>query len=271
MLQAAQANLTHIYNLTNSTAAIIAPKAIDAGLAVFVEETLTVVILLLMVLAISLQLARGYFLRILKKFTLRLTADLWWLIYILLRDLTVFLVLFLGFVLFLPSAALVYPVAVPFMPLGIDLYAFALVLILVKETDENGHYDTLVTTLLAAGTALYMIGTIAVTESAVQLSTLPGTVSMSTSNPWGFFYTYFSSVSNPALEIYSFYVTFALLVIAGLYAIKWSFNPTGAKPKTVPNPTPKVAAMPSATAPQPAEHAAASPTIGSAAPKPPAM
>ncbi len=267
VLQAAPvSNLTAIYNLTNSTAAIVSPASIDSGLMVFVEETIAVVILLLMVLAISLQLARGYFLRILRKFTLRLTADLWWLIYILLRDLTVFLVLFLGFVLFLPSANLAYPVAVPFMPLGIDLYAFALVLILVKETDEDGKYDTLVTTLLAAGTALYMIGTIGVTESAVQLAQLPGTVSPNASNPWGFFFTYFNSVNNPALEMYSFYITFALLVIAGLYAIKWSFNPTGAKPKTVPNPIAKTGPVPPAVAQRAAAPAAQKPAPAMSAP-----
>ena len=45
-----------IHNAT-AAAATVNPGNVDAGLMVFVEETLTVVTLLLMVLAVSLQLA----------------------------------------------------------------------------------------------------------------------------------------------------------------------------------------------------------------------
>jgi hypothetical protein len=292
LLQAApvaSASLSNITATLNTTAAIVNPSSIDAGLAVFVEETLAVVILLLMVLAISLQLARGYFLRILKKFTLRLTADLWWLIYILLRDLTVFLVLFLGLILFLPSADLTFGVAVPFMPLGIDLYAIALVIILVKNSDEESKYDTLVTTILALGTALYMIGTIGVTETPLALAVIPGTVSAASSNPWGFFNNYFSSIRNPALEMYSFYITFIILAACGLYAIMWSLKQGEKKPATVPNPAARLTMAPTpgpqapqpkpAMAMQPAPQMAQTgqpkpqiaPAPGTAIPKPPIM
>ena len=219
-----------IHNAT-AAAATVNPGNVDAGLMVFVEETLTVVTLLLMVLAVSLQLARGYFLRILRKFTLRLTADLWWLIYVILRDLTVFLAFFLGLVDFFPSANLIYPIAVPFMPAAIVLYAFALVLIMTKDTDESAKYDTMVTQLLGLGTALYMIGTIGVTESALSLAILPSTVSLSPHNPWQIFNTYFNSVNNPALEMYTFYVGFVLLAIAGILALKWSLTPSAGMPK----------------------------------------
>ena len=75
---------------------------VTAG-SVYTENTITVLIEILTVLAISMQIARGYFLRILGKFTLRLAADIWWLLFVLLRDASIFAVVFLGFSLFWPG------------------------------------------------------------------------------------------------------------------------------------------------------------------------
>ncbi|MGC8572358.1 MAG: hypothetical protein ACP5RI_03950 [Candidatus Micrarchaeia archaeon] len=49
---------------------------VTAG-SIYTEATIAVIITMLMVLALSVQIARGYFLRILRKFTLRLAADIW--------------------------------------------------------------------------------------------------------------------------------------------------------------------------------------------------
>ena len=49
---------------------------VTAG-SIYTENTITVLIETLTILAISMQIARGYFLRILRKFTLRLAADIW--------------------------------------------------------------------------------------------------------------------------------------------------------------------------------------------------
>ncbi|MFI5412475.1 MAG: hypothetical protein ACHQX1_01135, partial [Candidatus Micrarchaeales archaeon] len=186
-----------------------------------------VIIEILTVLAISMQIARGYFLRILRKFTLRLAADIWWLLFILLRDATIFVVVFLGFTLFWPGTFQDYPIAVPWQLLAIDFYAFALVLLLVKDTDEDPKYNKLLTIFVLIGTFLYLVGTVFVTESALALGTLPPTVSASTSNIWGFFNTYFNSENNTALAIYSFYVTFTLLLLAGGIATMSSFRNGG--------------------------------------------
>ena len=191
---------------------------VTAG-SVYTENTITVLIEILTVLAISMQIARGYFLRILRKFTLRLAADIWWLLFVLLRDASIFAVVFLGFSLFWPGTYQDYPVAVPWQLLAIDFFAFALVLLLVKDTDEEPKYNQLLTVFVLIGTFMYLIGTVFVTESALALATLPPTVSASPSNVWGFFNMYFNSQTNPTVAIYSFYVTFALLLIAGGIAI----------------------------------------------------
>lgn len=221
--------------------------AITAG-SIYTEQTITVVIQLLMVLAVSMQIARGYFLRILRKFTLRLAADIWWLLFILLRDASIFLILFLGVSLFWPGTYQDYPIAVPFMPIAIDLYAAALVILLIKDTDEEPKWNSALTLLVVAGAFLYIIGTVFVTESAVYMATLPPTVSLSASNPWGFFNTFFNSEHNPAMAIYTFYAGFGLFLLLGLIAITASFLQPGGTPRsriqTNPKPVVKQPAAP---------------------------
>ena len=247
LLQASSVNATAVTQIINST--VSNPQNLASGLYIYIIETITVVLSLLMVIAVSLQVARGYFLRILRKFTLRLTADLWWLVFIILRDLMVLLTVLLGLVVFMPAIDMAYPVAVPFEPLGVVLYAFALVLILTKDTDESAKYDTMVTKLLGAGTGLYLIGVIAVTETPLSLAVMPSTVSASSGNIWGFFYNTFSSLSNPALYMYSFYISFALLAIAGILALKWSLGQKESKPTITPKPVVNSAPAPAATSP----------------------
>ncbi|MCW6159926.1 MAG: hypothetical protein LVQ95_02450 [Candidatus Micrarchaeales archaeon] len=209
--------------------------------SIYTENTLTVLLMILTVLAISVQIARGYFLRILRKFTLRLAADLWWLIFILLRDASIFLIVFLGVSLFWPGTYHDYPIAVPFQPLAIDFFAFALVLMLIKDTDEDPKYNAILTYLVLIGTMLYIFGTVFITESAVVLNPLPPTVSMSTGNFWGFLYTYFNSQNNPTLAIYTFYVTFLLFLGAGGVAIRSSLKNSGAPRSSIAtNPKPQV-------------------------------
>lgn len=224
---------------------------VTAG-SIYTESTITVLLTLLMILAISMQIARRYFLRVLKKFTLRLAADIWWLLFILLRDASIFLIVFLGFMLFYPGTYQDYPISVPFMPLAIDFFAFALVILLVKDTDEDPKWNRILTLLVGAGSLLYIFGTITVTESAAQLTRLPPTVSLSTSNIWGFFFAYFNSQANPALSIYSFYFCLALLMVAG--GIAFMYGIQGDEPrgsiKTEPKPIIKTTQQPSGPQPQ---------------------
>ena len=183
---------------------------------VYTENTIAVMLTLISILAVSIQVARGYFLRILRKFTLRLAADIWWLIFIILRDASIFLMVFLGFMLFYPGIYEDFAIAVPFQLLAIDVFAAALVILLVVDTDENPKYNTAITWLVGIGTLLYIFGTIFVTESPTVLaSPVPATVSTLNTNIWGVMNNMFNSQINPTLAMYSFYVCFLILVIEG--------------------------------------------------------
>lgn len=206
--------------------------------ATYTENTIVMILTLLSILALSIQMARRYFMRVLRKFTLRLAADIWWLLFVILRDASIFLMVFLGFTLFFPGIYQDFPIAMPFMPLSIDLFAIALVILLVKDTDEEPRYNLAITILVSLGTLLYLFGAIFVTESATQLGVLPPTVSNSASNIWGFINSNFNSVNNPALSIYTFYICFAVLAIAGLVALIYSIGGNEPRNTITVNPAP---------------------------------
>ncbi|MGC8572357.1 MAG: hypothetical protein ACP5RI_03955 [Candidatus Micrarchaeia archaeon] len=126
--------------------------------------------------------------------------------------------------LFWPGIYQDFPIAMPFAPLAIDFFAMALVLMLIVDTDEEPFYNSILTILVIIGTILYIAGIILVTESPVSLAIMPPTVSNSTNNIWGYANTYFNSMNNPTLSIYTFYITFTILLICGLIAIIYSFK-----------------------------------------------
>ncbi|BCS90848.1 MAG: hypothetical protein ARM1_0305 [Candidatus Micrarchaeota archaeon] len=242
MLDAILQGIVRVVVVNASAANVsVSPQSLVSAGSIYTENTVTVLVQLLTILALSIQIARGYFLRILRKFTLRLAADIWWLLFIILRDASIFLVVFLGFELFWPGTYEDYPIAVPFQLLAIVFYAYALVLLLVTDTDEDPKYNKALTILVTIGTFLFIFGTIFVTESAATLSVLPPTVSTSKSNIWGFFNYYFNSINDPTMAIYSFYACFTLIVIAGLIAIYYGLkgNLPRARIITKPVPTPK--------------------------------
>lgn len=74
----------------------------DAGES-FVEGTIAAALVVLWLLALALHLARPYMVRTLRKFTLRLGADLWWIIYVALRDLLLVQIFLGSFIFFYPD------------------------------------------------------------------------------------------------------------------------------------------------------------------------
>lgn len=185
------------------------------GGSIWLETTLIVALSHVSVLAFSLQIARGYFIRVLNKFNLKLGADIWWLAYVLIRDALIILSFVMGLLVFLPGTFLDYPMAVPFMPVAVVCFGAALVTKLYVDADDNRNAFRLVTILIFSGTLLWVSGTVFITESPLQLSTLPPGVSAT----GGFWYTMaqtFSSQSNLALTMASFEVCFSALAVIGI-------------------------------------------------------
>ncbi len=193
-----------------------------SGGSIWLETTIAVALVFVTAMAFSLQIARGYFLRTLEKFTLRLGADIWWLAYVLIRDALIFMSFIMGLMVFFPGTFQDYAIAVPFMPVSVVLFGAALVTKLYFDADENRNAFRAVTLLVFAGTSLWIMGTIFVTETPLALATLPPGVS----NSGGFWYTIyntFSSQVNVDLTMATFNITFAALGVIGIFGLAHPF------------------------------------------------
>jgi hypothetical protein len=185
------------------------------GGSIWLETTIAVAMVFITAMAFSLQIARGYFLRTLEKFTLRLGADIWWLAYVLIRDALIFMSFVMGLLVFFPGTFQDYDMAVPFMPVSVVLFGVALLTKLYFDADENRNAFRAVTVLVFAGTGLWIFGTIFVTETPLALGTLPAGISTN-GGFWSFVYSTFSSKQNVDLSMATFNTTFAILGVIGI-------------------------------------------------------
>jgi hypothetical protein len=124
----------------------------------FLEGTMAAALPLLWMLVVALHLARPYMVRTTQKFSLRLGADIWWVLYIGLRDLMIALTAILSFMFLYPDVLLSNS-----LPIGGSLATVALFgALLVKlfaDADNNPQAFKLVSTLLGLGSALYLVPT----------------------------------------------------------------------------------------------------------------
>jgi hypothetical protein len=139
------------------TQAII--NAFQQGGEGFLEGTMAALLPLLWLVILALHLARPYMVRTTQKFSLRLGADIWWVLYIGIRDLMLAVVAIMSFMYLYPDV-----VVTNSLPIGGSLATAALfgVLLvkLVADADDDPRAFKLVSTLLGIGSALYLVPTL---------------------------------------------------------------------------------------------------------------
>src|SRR3990172_12883562 len=107
-------------------------------LEIWTAQTLCGIGILLSVISFLLHIGRPYFERILSRFTLRVAADLWWVVYVVLRDGTLFFATVLGFWHLNLDLMADIKVGLPFVPLGtVALAAALLVKVFFNAEDVN--------------------------------------------------------------------------------------------------------------------------------------
>jgi hypothetical protein len=126
----------------------------DAGES-FVEGTIAAVLVAFWIIVVAIQLARPYMLRHLRKFTLRLGADLWWIIYVALRDLLLVLLFLGGFIFFYPDVIRGQDLPIT-GGLATACVFGVLVLKLVGKGDADVRNFRAQTLLIGLGAALYI-------------------------------------------------------------------------------------------------------------------
>jgi hypothetical protein len=191
-------------SVNDLTQAIV--SGINAGAEQFLEGTLAAILPVIWLAILGLHLGRPYILDMIDRFTLRLGADLLWLIYIALRDLLIVSGVVMSFMFFFPDV-----VTGDNLPLTGGLAAAALFgVLLVKlmgDPDHNLRAFRLVTGLLALGALLYFIPYV----FGVQFNSVaPG--QFATISNW------LVTSTNPQWAIGITYVSVALIAIMGAIA-----------------------------------------------------
>lgn len=129
------------------------------------EATTAALLPILWFALVALQLARPYMLRVVTKFSLRLGADLWWLVYVGIRDLVLVatFVLSVQFFFFDPFVHREFPITGGFAA----VCALAtLVIKLIWDADENRTAFYAVSVLLGLGALLYLVPEVAGVQAA---------------------------------------------------------------------------------------------------------
>jgi hypothetical protein len=122
----------------------------------FIEGTIAAALVALWLLAVALHLARPYMLAMTRKFTLRLGADLWWTIYVGMRDVFLLQVFLGSFIFFYPDV--VKNNDLPITGGLAAAAAFAVLLLkLTTKGDTNPRSFQLQTMLIGLGATLYLV------------------------------------------------------------------------------------------------------------------
>lgn len=191
----------------------------DAGEG-FVEGTIAAALVILWILTVAIHLARPYMAKTTGKFTLRLGADLWWIIYVGLRDIMLLQVFLGSFIFFYPDV--VGGQALPITGGLAAVCAFAVLLIkLMTKGDADLMWMRVQTALLGLGAVLYLTPYL----FGVQTQALNGSRLLDLSNT-------LTSSQNPDLAIPLCYLSAALVGILGVVAVVYNLRLALRRPAT---------------------------------------
>lgn len=186
---------------------------INSGLEQFLEGTLAAVLPVIWLVILGLHLGRPYILDMIERFTLRLGADLLWLIYVGLRDFLIITGVVMSFMFLFPDVVLADQ-----LPLTGGLAAaclFGVLLVkLMGDPDHNLRDFRIVTGLLALGSVFYFVPYVL----GVQLN------AVAAGGPFeGFSNFLVTSLNpNPQWPVGMAYVTTALFAIMGAVATAYT-------------------------------------------------
>ncbi len=179
--------------------------------------------LILLLLGFILHIASLYYSRTLNSFKIRLSGENFGIVFVLVRDLSLFAAFGIGALLINPDIFGDVKLALPFVPLGTVLLGFALYIKLSKDIEADWSARKLFIWLLTAAAFLQYFGFIFIMESAPESWVETGKAG----NFWLFLRSMRSNI-NPSLSMWTFYICFPLVVVifimllsVGLSKSKW--------------------------------------------------
>ena len=178
----------------------------------FLEGTLAAALPIFWLLAIALHLARPYMIRTTGKFSLRLAADIWWVLYVGIREVIVVMVFVMSFMFLFPDV--VAGNAFPVTGSLAAATAFAVLLVkLMSDGDDDPRAFRAISWLLALGATLYILPTLAgVQVSALDIGDYRG------------FADSLVSSTNTDLAVALCWISVAAVGVMGLIAVWFNLN-----------------------------------------------
>jgi hypothetical protein len=141
--------------------------SLTQGGANWMVASVAAVLPILWAFTLSLHFARPYVLRFLQNLTLRFGGDVWWLSYVLMRDALMAITLGLSMIFLMPNLYL--KIGLPLTaPIATLVLFWALVLKLIRDTDDDPAAFRLVSILLVIASILYIFPQVYGMEAADQ-------------------------------------------------------------------------------------------------------
>jgi hypothetical protein len=195
------------------TSAII--QGINAGGEQFLEGTLAAVLPIVWLVLVGLHIGRPYILVMIDRFTLRLGADLLWLVYIALRDFMIISGVIMSFMFFFPDVATTDALPLTGGLAAVSLFG-ALLVKLIGDPDHNLRDYRLVSILIVIGAGFYFIPYL----FGVQFNAVATGPLLAVSN-------FLVTNTNPNWAVAMAYVSVTLLAILGAIAAVYTIRGGG--------------------------------------------
>lgn len=190
-------------------------SGINAGGEQFLEGTLAAALPVIWLALLGLHLGRPYILDMIDRFTLRLGADLLWLVYVALRDFLIVSGVVMSFMFFFPDVVISDQLPLTGGLAAVVLFGVLLIK-LMGDPDHDPRTFRIVTYLLGFGALLYFIPYIFGVQAA-------GVVTGSFADVSNFLVT----STNPNWAVGLAYVSVALLAIMGAVAVAYTLRTGG--------------------------------------------
>lgn len=194
----------------------------------FLEGTLAAALVIVWLIVLALHLARPYMLGTTGKFSLRLAADIWWVLYIGIRDLLLVVAFIMSFMFLFPDVITGQALSIGGSLATACLFG-ALLTKLVADADADPRAFQVVSYLLAAGATLYIVPTL----FGVQLS------QVSLGDPWDGIAASLVTSNNPGVALPLMWFSLAAIGLMGAYAVYYNLR----RPPQVSSPAEHISAQ----------------------------
>ena len=185
------------------------------GAEQFLEGTLAAVLPIIWLAILGLHLGRPYILEMIDRFTLRLGADILWVLYVAIRDLLIISGVVMSFMFFFPDVVIGNPLPLTGGLAAASLFGVLLVK-LMGDPDHNLRDFRLVMSLLGLGSLLYFVPYVL----GVQFNAVATGTMLDMSN-------FMVTSTNPDWAVGIAYVSIALLGVMGAVAAAYTLRTGG--------------------------------------------